>query len=182
MWVCVCMYFFFFLTTKRLFLLWNWQPVTLDWTLETVLWLARPESQPSLSVPRLASAWVDVVWRLPFPPADSQAAHSVLQRGERAPGAPGEELAPSAAHQGQDREGLLQVRPLELALFRKGSRPCRAWSLTSSWCFWLQYTPGPSPCFHAEQSRWETPSPGNQSYYSQDLMWERLASVITPCL
>ena len=79
---------------------------------------------------------------LPLPPADGQAAHPLLQRRERAPGAPGEELAAPAAHQGQDREGLLQVRPLELALFRKGSRPRGAWPLAASWRFGLRALQG----------------------------------------
>ena len=105
----------------------------------------------------------------PLPPADGQAAQPLLQRRERAPGAPGEELAPPAAHQGQDREGLLQVRPLELALFRKGSRPRGAWPLAASWRSGPRALQGrPRVC--AQSRAHEMPSPGDQRHRPQDLM------------
>lgn len=91
---------------------------------------------------------------MPF--ADGQAAKPLLQCGERAPCPPSEELAPPTAYQGQDSEGLLQMRLLELALFRKGNLLLQ--SLVP--CLLLVLLiPSIISVFHTEQWRWELQSP-----------------------
>lgn len=161
----VCLFF----TKKRLFYPRNHK--TSDLWLIWVLWLARPESQQYPCPTLLASAGLDLVWHLPFPPADSQAAHSCTP-ARTSPSCPWWGTGAPAAHQGQDREGLLRAKLLELAPLCERKPTAELGPSPSSLKAWIRI-PRSISCFHAEQSGWETPSPGNQSYYSQDLMWER---------